>query len=343
MKISIDSSKPINRFHLLDLRDNKIEFEQGVGFECETGWYNLIIEYNGEHVDIKDITVNDESIGHYLHTGFFTESSTGKIFQPANAVWTEGYYSIWIHTEIGFMITTHSKGIRNGDYGKYLFDDYMLTVDKSIEISQDWPEITQSYFRHGVGPHWWRKDIKHTPYDPLPKDLLNGFDKSKLLQELDLDCKIQLKYDMQSKKGVAKTDTMNGKAIRSKTEYPFIEIDDLKSDLLKNLARKIGFQRLLNVTLQTAKPGQAFYPHLADNYMRECRELIEGPMVFVWNLATDTRGHLFKLGHAGLVPLDDGAFFNQFYFDHGTVNDSVSSDRPLLIMHGERDKTINYI
>jgi hypothetical protein len=327
----------------MDLNDNKIEFEQCSMFECDQGWYNLIVEYSGERIEIMDIKINDESIEHYLYTGFFTESSTGKVFQPANAVWTEGYYSIWIHTEIGFLVGTLSKGIRNGDFGKYLFDDYMLTVDKSTKVTKGWPEITQSYFRHGSGPRWWRKDKKHTPYEPLPREILQDIDKNKLMKDLDLDCKIQLEHNVHTKKDSASSNTMYAKAIRRKAEYPYIDWNDINSEMLKQVAKRIGFRNLLNVTLQTAKPGQSFRPHVDDHYNRECRQHIEGPVVFIWNLATNTQGHLFKLGDAGLVPLDNGAFFNQFYFDHATINDSDSSDRPLLIIHGERNKTISYV
>jgi len=343
MKISVDSSKPIQNYYLLNLHDKRINFAEGVEFDCATGWYNLIVEYSGEHIDITDIKINDESIEHFLHTGFFTEESTGKVFQPANAVWTEGYYSIWLHTEIGYLISTVSGGVRNGDYGKYLFDDYMLTVDKSIDIGKGWPEKMKSYFRHGVGPRWWRKGKKHTPYEPLAPEVLKDVDKVKLLRELEQDCQIEIDYPMLIEKELARSDTMHGRAMKRVSNYPFVELDDLVSETLREVAEKIGFKRLLNVTMQTATPGQAFRPHRDDHYTRDCREHIEGPVVFIWDLAADTRGHLFKLGYAGLVPIDHGAFFNQFYFDHGTINGSETVDRPLLIMHGERDRNIGYL
>ena len=343
MKISVDSSKPIQKYYLLDLHDKRIQFDEGVEFSTPTGWYNFIVEYSGEHIDITDIKINDESIGHFLHTGFFTEETTGKVFQPANAVWTEGHYSIWLHTEIGCLISTVSGGIRNGDYGKYLFDDYMLTVDKSIDIGKGWPEKMKSYFRYGVGPRWWRKDKKHTPYEPLAPEVLQDVDKGKLLQELELDCQIAMEYPMLIEKDLARSDTMHGRAIKKVSDYPFIELDDLVSETLREVAEKLGFKRLINVTLQTAQPGQAFRPHRDDHYKRDCREHVEGPVVFIWDLAVETRGHLFKLGNAGLVPIEHGAFCNNFYFDHGTINGSNTVDRPLLNMLGERDKNISYV
>jgi len=343
ISLSIKSNVTLKKYYLKTLSDIQINFELDKKFDLETGWYNLIIEYTGEKIDIEDILINGESLSHYIYTGFFTEKSTGKRFQPANSLWTEGEYSIWIHTEIGHMIQTYCTSIRNGDYGKNLFDDYLFTVDKNLEISTEWPEIIKSYFRYGNGPRWWKKDTKKTPYEVCEKELLQDIDKNKVLSEIKLDCHTKFEYKMLTKVGVANTEKMYGLGIRRSSAYPYIDIDSLKSSLLKTIIRRLGFKELLNITLQTALPGQSFVPHIDDHYKRDCRDDIEGPVVFLWNLATVTKDHYFKLGSAGVLPLEHGLFFNQFYFDHGTINDSKEHDRPLLIIHGLRDKKFGYI
>jgi len=338
--LSIDSNVELRNYYLVSLSNNKTMFSNGIPFEIENGWYNLVVEYHGEKIDISDIRINGESVAHYLYTGFFTEKSTGKIFQPANSLWTEGFYSIWIHTEIAQMIQTHCSSIRNGDYGKNLFENYLFTVDRSLRVDEDWPEIIKSYFRNGNGPRWWKKDLKRTPYEVCADSLMLGIDRSKILQEISIDCKTKIEYQMLTKKN--STDkTMLGQALRRNSVYPYIEVDTIKAHEMKKLIRKLGFTKILNITLQTALPGQAFTPHIDDHYTRDCRQDIEGPVVFLWNLAEDTTGHLFKLGQSGLLPLDKGVFFNQFYYDHGTVNQSMTQ-RPLLIIHGKRDKSISY-
>jgi len=340
--LSIDTNVELKNYYLSNLSDGKVSFTSGTAFDIQNGWYNLIVEYHGEKVDITDITINGQSIGHFLHTGFFTETSTGKRFQPANSLWTEGFYSIWIHTEIGHMLQTHARSIRNGDYGKDLFDDYLFTVDKSIEVDDNWPEMIKSYFRHGNGPRWWKKDLKRTPYEVCEESLLQDCDKTKILREIPIDCEIEIEYEMPTKESNTKNKIMQGRAIRRNSVYPYIEIDTIKGDELKKLIRKLGFTKILNITLQTSLPGQAFAPHIDDHYDRDCREDIEGPTVFLWDLAEDTTKHLFKLGVAGVLPLDNGVFFNQFYYDHGTINDSNTVERPLLIIHGKRDKELPY-
>ena len=342
-KLSIDTDVELKSYCLVNLKDEKITFTSGTAFELETGWYNLVVQYHGEKVNITDIKINGESIKEYIYTGFFTEKSTGKKFQPANSLWTEGFYSIWIHTEIGYMVQKHATSIRNGDYGKNLFDDYLFTVDKSIELDHNWPELIKSYFRHGNGPRWWKKDLKRTPYEVCQESFLNDCDKTKILQEIPIDCQLEKDYPMLSKsRENTEIKIMKVRAIRKASVYPYIEIDSLKGEEIKKLIRRLGFTKILNITLQTALPGQAFKPHVDDHFTRDCMKDIEGPVVFLWDLSKDHTSHLFKLGVAGLLPLGKGVFFNQMYYDHGTINDSSTVERPLLIIHGKRDKEFPY-
>lgn len=334
MKISVESSQPVEQYYLKNLHDEQIEFELDNEFGLAEGWYNLHIEYTGTHIDISDILINDWSIKHLIYTGFFTDHESGKRFQPANAVWAPGHYTIWIHTQLGHMLQTHLETIRGGDYGTDLSENYLYTVDKSVMLGNDWPEEIRSYFAQASGPRWWHKQSKRLPYE-LCEVSLESVDKQKLVADLPLDCPVKLDYDILGRGD--KQGRMPGIAIRKNSVYPFIEIDSLQGTELKKLCKLLGYTRILNVTLQTQHPDVAFDIHIDDHYKRDCREYIEGPVVFLWDLADNTQGHYFKLGASGLVPLGDGVFFNQMYHSHGSFN-SGTEDRPLLIIHGDRDK-----
>lgn len=334
MKITVDSTQPIEKYYLKNLKDEQIEFTFDSEFNLQDDWYNLYIEYTGTHIDINDIKLNNWSINHLIYTGFFTEQATGKKFQPANAVWAPGYYSIWIHTQLGHMMQTHLESVRGGDYGTDLFQTYLFTVDKFVELSTEWPEEIRSYFAQANGPRWWHKLSKYTPYELCPVSL-DTIDKTKLISDLPQDCPIKLDYEILGKGD--KQGRMPGIAIRKNSVYPFIEIDSLQGTELQKLCKLLGYKRILNVTLQTQHPDVAFDVHIDDHYKRDCREYIEGPVVFLWDLANNTQGHHFKLGKSGLVPLSNGVFFNQMYHSHGSFN-SGTEDRPLLIIHGDRDK-----
>lgn len=339
MKICVDSTEQITNYCLYNLRDEKINFTLSEEFEIPDGWYNFVVEYSGETVDITDIKINECSIGHLIYTGFFTESATGKRSQPANAVWTDGYYSIWLHTQIGFMTQILVESIRNGDYGKNLFEKYLLTIDKSIKMDSEWPFSIRAYYDYANGPRWWRKDTLKVPYEECEPTLLADIDKEKLMAELPMDCNITIEYDILGKgETVGK---MYGIVNKKSTAYPFVEVDSLKSEELKKLCRRLGYVKILKVSLQTLPPGVAFQVHIDDHYNRDSQEFIEGPVVFVWNLAEKQDNHFFKLGAGGLAPMKYGAFFNQFYFSHGTFNDS-EVERPLLTIHGDRGKKFDH-
>jgi len=339
MNINIISDNPIKKYYLMNLKDEVIHFENNKPFELEQGWYNFILEYTGEKIEIFDIEINGETLRHHILTGFFTEQSTGKRFQPACAVWTEGFFSIWIHTELGFMVQRIEESIRNGHYQNDKFETYLHTVDKSIELDPDWPERVKTYFRAGNGPGWWRKGTLREPYEvALPEQLVN-IDRQKILNDIELDCKMVLENDIIGKGNTKKR--IHRKVIRRNGEFPFIELNELKNKELVKLCENIGYTRMLNVNVQFQPPHSSFRPHIDDHYDRDCFDYIKGPVVFLLNLAEIGDAHQFKLGPAGLIPINDGVFFNQQYFSHCSYNDS-NRVRPLLILHGDRDRMYTY-
>jgi hypothetical protein len=339
MKTSINilSDNPIGKYYLKNLSDEVIYFENNKSFDIPEGWYNFVLEYTGEKIEITDIQINGRSLAHHIYTGFFTEQSTGKIFQPATAVWTEGFFSIWIHTESGFMFQRIEESIRNGHHGLDLSLEYLHTVDKCIDIDPDWPELVKSYFRAGNGPYWWKKGTVRVPYEVVAPDRIANIDREKILNDIELDCKKIVERPLLGKNN--SEHTLTRKVIRETSMFPFIELSELKNKELVKLCEQIGYTRMLNVNIQFQPPQSSFRPHIDDNYSRDCFDYIKGPDVFLMNLAEIGNQHHFKLGPAGLVPINDGVFFNQTYFSHCSYNDS-DHVRPLLILHGDRN--INY-
>ena len=103
MKISIISNKPAQKYCLQALDYKTINFQLDKEFDIETGWYELRVEYIDAKIEIQDIKINDTSIKEIIYTGYYTDGS-GKIHQPATAVWDEGgVFSIWLHTELGVL------------------------------------------------------------------------------------------------------------------------------------------------------------------------------------------------------------------------------------------------
>lgn len=348
MKIDIIADKPLGTYYLKNLKDEVVHFNNSEIFDLAPGWYNFILEYSGNKIDISDIKVNGDTLRHYLYTGFFTEKSTGKQFQPANAVWTEGFYSIWIHTEPGLMEIAFMQSIRNGDHGLDKFPLYLHTVDKHIDIDPLYPERIQTYFRAAHGPAWWRKGTLNTPYDVVLTEQTANIDREKIIHDIKLDCKLVIDKDIS---GFGKQDGtqrfLKRKCMTKYSHFPFVEVEDLKNTELAKLCQQIGMTRLLEINLQTLPAGGSFRPHIDDEYYKdpykinEANDYLKGPSIFMFNLqAQGSKEQKFKLGPAGLLPINDGVFFNQQVYSHCSINNS-NYDRPMLILHGDRNITYN--
>jgi hypothetical protein len=346
MNLNVITKNPMVDYYLEDLSDNKIYFTNGEDISVPPGWYNFILKYTSEHNEIEDIKINGETIGHYLHTGFFTEESTGKQYQPANAVWTDGFYSIWIYTELGFMDNFLINNITDGDFGINKFNSYLHTVDKSIDIDPIWPERIRSYYRAANGPGWWRKDTGREPYISVPPEQVDNIDRQKILHDIDLDCKISepdyfdvSKYGKQD--GVRRF--VSRKTIKKQisgvpSNQPWMELKELKNKELVKLCEQIGVTRILNVLLQTLPSGGSFWPH-RDNLAQYHSDAL---CQFMLNLQEKgAEKNLFKLGTAGLIPMNDGTFFNNRHYSHCSINDS-NYHRHMLIIHGDRGNVMRH-
>ena len=101
---------------------------------------------------------------------------------------------------------------------------YLFTVDKGVEMDNEWPEIIKSYFRYGNGPRWWKKGLKRTPYEVCQESLLQDCDKAKILQEIPIDCTTKIEYEMLTKESNTKNKIMQGQALRRNSVYPYIDV-----------------------------------------------------------------------------------------------------------------------
>jgi hypothetical protein len=329
MKLSIISTKKLQNFYLKDLNNKIFNLELDTEQNIPEGWYELTIPFINEKIEIQDILINNESIKELMHTGFYTDGN-GIVYQPANAVWDKnGKYTIWIHTQLGILWQRLFDQIRGGDFGTNLFEKYMLTVDKNIVIKDHWNNTLKSYYANGYGPNWWLKNDKLTPYQPLKEnenDILNT-DTNQLLLELE-KC-LPFRYDQVSGvKGWNKLGLKEGCA-----DLPFIEISNISSLFVQNFIKKIGYKRIIDITIQKLNSNTAVPIHRDDHYRRKGYPYTSGAKKFYWNI-TDPKNIYFKLGFAGLIPLEKPLFINTTEHVHAVVNQS-EEERTVIHMYGE--------
>ncbi len=328
MKLSITSTKPIETFYLKGVDGKNYDIELDKEQNLPNQWYELLIPYTGEHIEIKDILINNESIKENFYTGFYTDGE-GKRHQPASAVWSDGgVYSIWIHTEPGRIWQRFTDQIRSGDFGKYLFDKYLFTVDRPTKIADYFDQTLKHYFGFGDGPNWWLKNDRFTPWTEVDWLKKEDYDMDNLVKEFD-SCfptgnwwcgKIQTKH------------TKRGLTV-GLADLPFIPIDSLPSKFVQDFVKKLGYKRLIDIQIQTLAPKTSLHIHKDHHYDRACYPYTSGPKKFYWTLG-DHKDVYFKLGNAGLLPLEKPLFINATEHVHAVVNEQ-DQERHVLTMYGE--------
>ena len=327
MKLSITSTEKLEKFYLKNLDDKIFNIELDKEQNIPTGWYELIIPYLSKKIEIFDILINDESIKHFLYTGFYQDGN-GKIYQPANAIWDNGgYYTIWIHTEIGIMWQRFGEQIKPGDFGTNLFEKYTLTVDKNVIIKDQWSTTLKSFFQNGDGPNWWIKNDIRTPYVVIDDEEILNIDKNYLLTELE-KCLPFKDFDVAGYKG------WNRIGLKDSCADSISEIDELPSKFVREFIKKLGYKKVIDITIQKLDPNSAVGIHRDDHSDKCFYQHTLGASKFYWNM-TDTKDIYFKLGTSGLLPLEYPFFVNTVRHIHAVLNES-NKERIVLNIKGER-------
>lgn len=321
MKLSITSSDRLEKFYVKDLCDKIYYIDLDTPQDIPTGWYELNIFYVDRKIEIKDISINDVSLREFIHTGYYVDGK-GDIHQPGCALWDKGgCFKIWVHTEVGVMFQRISETIRNGDYGTNLFEKYMLTVDKPIKIKESWGEPYVSFFANGDGPRWWFNNDRFTPWKIA--DIPN-IDKDVFLRELD-QC---LPFFEKMKDGWTRKSLKKGA-----NELPFIPWEEISSSIVKDFFQKIGYKRIIDISLQTLSPNTSIKIHRDDHYKRQMYPFIKGCKKFYWNIKHHENVY-FKLGKSGLLPLQHPLFINSIEHPHAVVNERTT-ERTVVLAYGE--------
>ena len=326
MKISIESSNPITEHYLLDLSENKIDFKLDENFNLDEGWYELHLHYPGQRTRIKDIKINDESIVETIWAGHYIDGE-GKRHQPASVMWDEGgVIKVWIHTNLGVLLDRIFTEIDGADLGTNLGKKYQFTVDRPCSLKNPFPESIKSYFAHGDGPHWWKKDTDYTPYKILDIDTPPV---EEILEEMD---RISIREIKGAFKGVMEIKTNSP----TKSDLPFLDVDWEKVPRMKELlVDKVGYKNILSINLQTLHPHKNLMLHRDDHYKRKKYPIIRGCKKFYWPLTGDLANNYLKLGKAGMLPAKNRPFLvNTLEHTHTAVNDS-DEPRSVLIVYGD--------
>jgi len=312
-RIEIESDAQIEDFFLLSLENEKIHFRNKQDIPLQNNWYELFVPFVGQKTEITDIKINNISIGHLLYTGYF-ENWRQEKFQPATAVWEPGHFRIWIHPLVGYHCGQFYSQIRNSHFGSNLFEKYLLTVDRPVTISTEFPEKIRQFFSVGEGPKWWAKDSKNVPYKILDGSIVDQLAND--IHKVEEICKNTCTMTKLSKGWHGTAWRPQGVGSASPESYT----DDSFNGLGKIL-KQIGWKQILSVTSNMLDPHGYIPVHIDDYTKSKNLRYIEGPskLYYTYEGGEDV---LFKLAGAGFVESHKPVLLNTNMFPHAVVNPS---------------------
>lgn len=291
--------------------------------ECinlENDWHLLEIEYAGQKNDFTDITINNYSIGNLIYTGYF-EDNTGKIFQPATCVFSPGSFKLWFHPNLGYMKGEMWRQIYNGDFGKNLFETYLFTVDRPMEIPSYFPNDIKEFFAHGAGPRWWNKNTDHVPYQVLE----NNDQIQKFIHPLVDSCKNKLLENDDSKGW----QVLNYDHRVAGKHEPLV-LSDESFNGTGQYFQSIGWNRIYQLMNTLLEGNGHIQIHIDDKHYEKNKDQLKGLSKFYYAYENHENVY-FKMHGVGLVPIDKPLLLNTSMFVHSLINVGEQTKKTLMV------------
>ena len=301
------------------------------------GWYQLRLHTASDQFEILDIQINGCSIDHVIYTGFALDCH-GRCIQPCLAVWKEVEFCIWLHSDLGILFNSIYSQIRNNDYGTNLFEQYSLTVDKPLILDGKYPESVKNFFAKSNGPHWWRKDNTDFPYTVLP-----GAINAEMIEMLDLleqhmrtatFCNQPHKVTVKGSHGEwRQLDTPTSTALSDPMPLDCVPVGKLREFLYN-----IGYRKIISYGILELDPHSYIRVHIDDHPNGKNIKYITGAKKLYISYNTQQNVY-FKLGDAGMLPLENPLLINTVKHVHSVVNNSDKL-RKVFMLYGVLEQDI---
>lgn len=324
--IKIESDEPIDSFILEDLSGRLFTVKNNSSLNLKNQWLLLKVPYLDKKIEITEIYIDGCPLLQVLYTGYF-ENTAGKCVQPCTAVFEPGYFKIWIHPSVGHMKAEIINQISNNDYGKNLFDKYLLTVDRPVILPDDFPVELQEFFSYAVGPKWWNKNSTKLPYKELDESaFVNMINDVHIIESLcEHDDPI--------------SDRSRGWSIKSWATNPSArEADPVQFDRdsfhgFGQYFSAMGYQELFSFHIAELGPMGYIHLHIDDYVGSKNLKHIRGATKF-YQSYSNADDVYFKLNGVGCIPIHKPLLINVNMFSHAVVNLSADKTRKTLGVTG---------
>ena len=270
-------------------------------------WYKLTIPCN--RTNIVDITVDGETIKHYLNSGRNTEQG----------------YEIWLYGNLAEYFSRISECIAQDDLLQFknLDNKYLHTVSWNESVKGDFiPNHVKQFFAKGEGPYWYHKDdFFNLPYVEYrgPK----------------VDTNINLDEDLQH------TDSKfygegQCKSLKQQPVLPTITTEQIKNKKLRETMQRFGYTEILQMQYVELQPNSVIPVHRDDFTYEDGRHIIHGPTQLYCILSGYSKDIKFKFKNVGLIDTSKPIFINNHKFIHSLVY-TGNKPRGVLLAYGIRN------
>lgn len=319
MNISVISSLPIKQFYLESLDGTRQCVSNHSNVDLEHGWYLLTIHFYGLEVDIQSLFLDHESVGPSLYTGWY-ETSDGVKHQPCQTSFKPGKWCIWIHSNFGYMKHILHQCLNSFDLGKNLFEEYFFTVDRSVSFSKKAkvrPSVA-SYFAHGFGPRWWKHQL---PYEVLDLDLPENI--VEFAEEVTAsipNCVTGSRFD----------GAVTSRRMQNETTELY-DTSIIQHDQFRSLVESAGYHKIFYLNVAEMAPYTDINIHKDIPNSPEHQQQDQLLTRMYITCATQYDGLYFKMGEAGLVPVDKAVRIYPCDHTHAVVNDTPFSRKVIMV------------
>lgn len=309
--INILTDDPIDNFIIEDLNGNEKTVKNNSSISLELSWYLLKLSNN----KIKDILIDNSEVGKFKHTGYYEDN----------------IFKIWIHPNIGHMLSTLMSQINISDFNNELYEKYLLTVDRPIDIGKQFPVHIQGFFAHGSGPKWWNKQKR-----PLPYIVIEDPEILQMMEHIEvLEKHLDTRADFSNKKSqkLLYNDQWYGDGWKMES-YSKASPKDYDTESFSGFGKyfkKLGFKQLYQVYTAYLGPNGYINLHTDGTLQRKTENAGNTRLYYSYS---NTDEVYFKMVGVGLLPMNTPILIDPGSFVHSVVNLSPTNTRKSLIVTG---------
>ena len=289
--------------------------DHSVEFDC-SGWHLLSISSaSTDHLQIKDILIENISIGNMMLIMFLTES------KECTFGWVDRRsFSMPLHPNYATFRKVIFSNITQGDFGNQIYQQYDFAFNSKVDLQKSYPKSIVDYFDEEISPVWHKKYSNRSPWFLGP-----AINRSRLADEIN-----KVKHKFPARK--INLDSYRG---WEDSILKFSSIEEVKQfglEYFSEILADCRFTELLTVNLGYLPPGGYINTHKdLSSSLKRIRNKVYIPIDFA-------PGNYYKFSPGGYVPLEQShaICLNTDVFLHGVVNDS-DSGRLIIGCNGYAD------